>query len=84
MIGVTGRQAIERAMGEAGVTQLQLARAVGLKHQSNVSEALKRDMKISLVAKFAEAMGYELVLQKKKPGRKADGQIVIDGKEVQE
>lgn len=78
---MTGRKAIEKAMTETGTTQLQLARAAGMKNQSNVSEAFKRDMKISLVVRFAEAMGYELVLQKKKPGRKQDGQIVIDGKE---
>lgn len=72
------RDAIEQIMKETGTTQTALAGRVGMRGQTNVSEALKRDMKVSLVAKFAEAMGYELVLVKRKPGRKEEGRIVID------
>ena len=35
-------------------------------------------MKVSLVARFADALGYELVLVPKKKGRKEDGRIKID------
>lgn len=76
---MTGRKAIETIMKDTGTTQLDLARFCGMKYQSSVSEAFKRDMKISLVAKFAEAMGYNLVLQKK--DETLNGQIVIDGKD---
>lgn len=64
------RKEIERVMAEARINQTQLARLVGMKNQSNVSEALKRDMKYSLFAGMIEAMGYEIIIQKKKRGRK--------------
>lgn len=64
------RIAIEAVMNREGFTQTQLAKLVGMKNQSNVSEALRRDMKYSLFEKMVEAMGYEVIIQKKKPGRK--------------
>lgn len=71
-------KAIKQIMKETNTTQKDLAERVGMKRQTNVSEALKRDMKVSMAAKFAEALGYELVLEKKKPGRKEEGRIKID------
>ena len=65
-------------MKEKGIVQKDLAKLVGMKRQTNVSEAFKRDMKVSLVARFADALGYELVLVPKKKGRKEDGRIKID------
>ncbi len=64
------RTIIEEIMKETGLTQAQLAKLVGMKSQTNVSEALKRDMKYSLLEKMVEAMGYEIVIQKKRRGRK--------------
>ena len=66
-------------MKESKTNQTMLAKLVGMKSQTNVSEALKRDMKISLVVRFVEAMGYEIVIQKKKQGMKRADQIVIEG-----
>ena len=63
--------AIDRLMREAGLNQTQLAKLVGMKNQSNVSEALKRDMKYSLFLQMVDALGYEVIIQKKKPGRKS-------------
>lgn len=71
-------KAIKQIMKETNTTQKDLAERVGMKRQTNVSEALKRDMKVSMAAKFAEALGYELVLEKKRPGRKEEGRIKID------
>lgn len=65
------RIAIETIMNREGFTQTQLAKLVGKRNQSNISEALRRDMKYSLFEKMVEAMGYEVIIQKKKPGRKA-------------
>lgn len=73
------REAIEAIMKESKTNQTMLAKLVGMKSQTNVSEALKRDMKISLVVRFVEAMGYEIVIQKKKQGMKRADQIVIEG-----
>lgn len=74
---MNGVDALRKIMVDDGFTQAQLAKLVGMKNQSNISEAFKRDMKISLVVAFADAMGYEVVLQKKKPGRKSDGQYLL-------
>jgi predicted XRE-type DNA-binding protein len=68
---MTAADEIKRVMKEAGFNQTQLAALVGMKNQSNVSEALKRDIKYSLFAKMINAMGYEIIIQKKKPGRKS-------------
>jgi hypothetical protein len=65
------REEIERVMKESGINQTQLAKLIGMKNQSNVSEALKRDMKYSLFVGMIEAMGYEIIIQKKKRGRKS-------------
>lgn len=76
------RDAIIFLQKETGTTQTQLAKLCGMKGQSNVSEALKRqDIKVSIVARFVEAMGYELVIQKKKPGRRTSEEILIDPKD---
>lgn len=75
---MNARDVITEAMKRKGITQAQLAGLVGMRSQSNVSEAFKRDMKISLVAKFVDALGYELVLVEKKPGPKEEGRLKID------
>lgn len=72
-----GTDALRAIMADEGLNQAQVAKLVGMKNQSNVSEALKRDMKISLFAAFADAMGYEVIIQKKKKGPKPDGAYVI-------
>ena len=56
---------ITAAMNDSGINQKQLAELIGMKNQSNVSEALKRDMKVSLFIKMLDAMGYEIIVQKK-------------------
>lgn len=73
-------EAIKALMKETGVSQVQLAKYIGVKGQSNISEAIKNNVKstMTLIA-MAEAMGYEVVLQKKRPGKRPDGQIVLDG-----
>lgn len=65
------REEILRIMKEADLNQTQLARLLGMKNQSNVSEALKRDVKFSLFEKMVDAMGYEIIIQKKRRGRKS-------------
>lgn len=77
---MTNAEAIKKIMKETGINQTQLARYIGVKGQSNVSEAIKNNVKstLTLIA-MAEAMGYEVVLQKKRPGKRSEGQIVLDG-----
>lgn len=66
----TSGDIIRGLMKEAGLTQEQLAKLVGMRRQSNVSEALIRDMKYSIFVKMANSMGYEVIIRKNKPGRK--------------
>ena len=73
------KSVITEIMKTKGLNQTQLAALVGMRNQSNVSEALKRDMKISVFAKLIGALGYEVVVRKKSTGRKGDGVYVVGG-----
>lgn len=72
------KKIITTIMKEKGISQLMLARMIGFRGQSNVSEALKRDMRISVFAKMLDALGYEVVVRKKSSGRKGDGVYVLE------
>lgn len=76
---MTIAETIKAIMKESKTTQVKLAEMAGLSGSSSVAMALTRDMTTSTVVKFCEAMGYEVVIQKKKPGRRAEGQYVVDG-----
>ena len=67
---MNGTQIVRAIMKEEHVTQTQLAVLLGLKGQTNVSEVLRRDIKASILAKYVDALGYELIVRKKKPGRR--------------
>lgn len=56
---------ITTLMKMTGTKQTQLAEILGFKNQSNVSEILKRDMKFSVFIKMLDALGFEIVIQKK-------------------
>lgn len=59
------------------MTQTQLAKTLGV-NQSNVSMNMGHDNpSINTVLAYLEILGYELVVQPKKPGRRPDGQILI-------
>ncbi len=73
------RNAFETIMKEKGINQTELASKAGMRNQSNISEAFKRDMKISLVCKIANALGYDVVLvSQSKRGRKTEGALYIE------
>lgn len=72
-------EALKAAMNEAGIRQHVLAQMVGESSQSSVSASIGRDLRTSKLIKYANALGYEVVLVKKKPGKHPDGWIVIDG-----
>lgn len=75
------RDAVKQVMKETKTTQVQLAKLLGYSGQSSVAQRLKSDMQISTLAAMMDAMGYEVVLQKKKQGKRSVGQIVIGGGE---
>lgn len=63
-------------------TQTTLAKAMGYNNQSGISSRLnKNDMGVSLLVKMLDILGYDLVIQPKKRGRKAEDQFIIDTEE---
>lgn len=68
-------------MKSKDINQVTLAKMVGFKNQSNVSETLKRDMKISVFTRIIDALGYEVVIRRKNTGRKGDGVYVLEAEQ---
>jgi hypothetical protein len=75
------KDAVKQVMKECKTTQAQLAKLLGYSGQPSISERLKSDMQISTLRAMMDAMGYEVVIQKKKQGKRPAGQIVLDGEE---
>lgn len=72
-------EAIKLAMKNQKTTQQQLADRIGAKSQSVISERLKmKNLSADTILEMLDAIGYELVIQEKKRGRRSEGQIVID------
>ncbi len=73
------KEAIRLAMRNQKTTQQQLADRIGVKSQSVISQRLRTDNStIDTVLKMLDAIGYEMIIQEKKRGRRAEGQIVIE------
>lgn len=77
--------AIKKALKATNTTQQQLAERTGAKSQSVIGQRLcNKNISINLILEMLEVVGYELVIQPKKPGRRPEGQILItleDGEE---
>lgn len=72
-------EAIKEAMKRQKTTQKQLAERIGAKSQSVISERLRmNNLSVDTVIEMLDAIGYELVIQEKKRGRRPEGQIVIE------
>lgn len=75
-------KAIDAAMKSTKTTQTQLAQRIGAKSQSVISERLRmNNLSIDKIVEMLDAVGYEVVIQEKKRGRRPEGQIVIGGDE---
>jgi transcriptional regulator with XRE-family HTH domain len=72
--------AVQTVRKEKKVTYDQLAKAVGAKSYSNIKNLLsdKANPTIDSLIPVLEALGYEMVIQPKKQGRRPEGQYVID------
>lgn len=74
-------EALKQAMKTQKTTQTQLAERIGAKSQSVIAQRLRMDnLTVDTVLEMLDAIGYELVIQEKKRGRRPEGQFVI-GKE---
>ena len=74
---MTAKEAVMEILKEKGLKQADLAKMVGLRNQSNVSETLKREIKVSVLVRFLDALGYRVVIEKKTNGRAEEGVMVL-------
>lgn len=76
---MNAKEVITTAMKQSGLNQTQMASMIGMNNQSGFSMALNRaDLKVGFFVKVLNAMGYEVVVQKRTRGRKADGAFIVE------
>lgn len=76
--------AIKIAMKNQKTTQVQLAERIGASSQSVIAQRLRmNNLSVDIVIEMLDAIGYEMVIQEKKRGRRPEGQIIIDRGEEQ-
>lgn len=76
--------AIKIAMKNQKTTQVQLAERIGASSQSVIAQRLRmNNLSVDTVIEMLDAIGYEMVIQEKKRGRRPEGQIIIDRGEEQ-
>ena len=71
-------EAVKLAMKNQKTTQVQMAERIGVKGQSVIAQRLRMDnISVNTVLEMLDAIGYEMVIQEKRPGRRADGQYAV-------
>lgn len=61
-------EVIKGLMSDKKITQGEITKLLGMKSQSGVSQALSRDMKISMLIRFLDCMDCELIVRDKASG----------------
>lgn len=61
-------EVVKGLMSDKKITQGEITKMLGMKSQSGVSQALSRDMKISMLIRFLDCMNCELVVKDKTSG----------------
>ena len=75
-------KAIRQVMRDKEVSLLSMAKAIGKERGNDVSSRLNiPNMTINNVVEMLDVLGYEIVIQERKPGARRADQIVIDQKE---
>lgn len=70
---------IRKGMKERKVTQKQLLKMFGLNAQSGVSRLLADDGKgVRQRVEILDFLGYEVVVRERRPGRRADGEMLVE------
>ena len=72
---------LKHVIKESGTTQTRLAKMLGYKSQSGVAERIKGNITVENLLAITDAIGYEVAIQKKKPGRRAEGQYILGGED---
>lgn len=74
----TINKAIAKIMKEKKVKQLDMAVAIGKKRPNDVSSRLmSNNLTFDKAIEMLTALGYEVTVQPRKPGKRPEGQIVI-------
>lgn len=75
------KEVLEKVIKDNKHTQASFASLVGTT-QPAIGNAKKRnDVYVSTLIKWCNALGYEVVIQEKKPGKRREDQIVLTPKE---
>lgn len=75
-------KAIRKVMRDKGVTLLSMAKAVGKQRANDISSRLlSPNMSFNKAVEMLDVLGYEVVIQERKPEARRADQIVIDQKE---
>lgn len=61
-------EVVKGLMSDKKITQGEITKLLGMKSQSGVSQALSRDMKISMLIRFLDCMDCELIVRDKASG----------------
>ena len=62
-------EVIKNLMSEKDITQSEMREKLEMKSQSGVSQALNRDMKISMLTRFLKVMDWTLTITDKANGK---------------
>ena len=75
-------KAIRQVMRDKGVSLLSMAKAVGKTRSSDINARLYNpNTSFDKAVEMLDVLGYEIVIQERKPGARRADQIVIDQKE---
>lgn len=75
-------KAIRQVMKEKGVSLLTMANAIGKQRGNDVSSRLlSPNMTFDKAVEMLDVLGYEVVIQERRPGARRADQIVIDQRE---
>ena len=61
-------EVVKGLMSDKKITQGEITKLLGMKSQSGVSQALSRDMKISMLIRFLNCMDCELIVRDRDAG----------------
>jgi hypothetical protein len=61
-------EVVKGLMSDKKITQGEITKLLGMKSQSGVSQALSRDMKISMLIRFLNCMDCELIVRDRDSG----------------
>ena len=77
-------KAISTIMKEKKVTQATMAISIGKKTPNEVSARLSsKNLTFNTAIEMLTVLGYEVVVQPKKPGARPQGQIVIERSDIE-